>query len=89
MPIDLLVNRYPTAAAEDSRTAYMRLVLWAAAAKGVANFYGLDSTDDEFRREQTLLRSRSQQLLGAGALHAFGLLYLPHCVYSACGARDQ
>lgn len=78
LPIDLLVNRYPTAAAEDSRTAYMRLVLWAAAAKGVANFYGLDPSDDEFRREQTLLRSRSQQLLGAGAWHDFcQLLHLP------------
>jgi hypothetical protein len=64
--LTLCANRYPTGVAEDSRTAYMRLVLWAAAAKATATFYGLDPSDDDFQWQQLLLRSRSQQLLGAG-----------------------
>ena len=52
--------------AEDPRTAYMRLVLWAAAAKATAHFYGLNASDDDFVRAQLLLRLRSQNLLGSG-----------------------
>lgn len=63
---DFVCNRYPTGVADDSRTAYMRLVLWAAAAKATAAFYGLDPSDDDFQWQQLLLRSRSQELLGAG-----------------------
>jgi hypothetical protein len=44
----------------------MRLVLWAAASKAAAVYYGLDPSDGDYLEEHVLLRSRSQQLLGAG-----------------------
>ena len=53
--LTVFASRYQTGVAEDPRTAYMRLVLWAAAAKATAHFYGLNPSDDDFVREQLLL----------------------------------
>ena len=67
--VDLLehiIRRYPSEAADDKRIAYMRLVLWAAASKAAAVYYGLDPSDGDYLEEHVLLRSRSQQLLGEG-----------------------
>lgn len=77
--LTVFASRYPTGVAEDPRTAYMRLVLWAAAAKATAHFYGLNPSDDDFVREQLLLRLRSQNLLGSGTCSSLCLAVHLRC----------